>query len=120
MQNKKSVRDTFSDIAYEGRFDGDSREDGFNAEIYLGQVRFRVQVSWCDNWEHVSVSVVGNRKATPTWDEMCAIKDMIFAPDECVIQYHPPASDYVNTHPGVLHLWRPVNGEIPMPPKWMV
>jgi len=74
-----------------------------------------------DGWEHVSVHVVDNGKQeTPTWDEMCQIKDMFWGDDDCVIQYHPPKSDYVNNHQHCLHLWRPVGIEIPTPPSIMV
>jgi len=67
-------------------------------------------------WDHVSIHPK-NQKRCPSWDEMCAIKDMFFGPEETVVQYHPPKSKYVNIHPHVLHLWRPNNGaEIPMPP----
>ena len=68
-------------------------------------------------WEHVSVSLPDR---TPTWDEMCAIKAMFWDADDCVIQYHPPRSSYINNHPHCLHLWRPVGHDIPMPPSWMV
>ena len=67
-------------------------------------------------WEHVSVSC-SNR--CPNWPEMAFVKDLFWGPDECVVQYHPPEKDYVNNHPGVLHLWKaPV--VMPMPPKWQV
>lgn len=68
-------------------------------------------------WEHVSVSVP-NR--CPTWQEMCFIKDLFFEAEDCVIQYHPPKSDYVNLHRYVLHLWRPIDIKIPLPPKEFV
>lgn len=73
-------------------------------------------------WEHVSVSYCNQkRKACPTWEEMCAIKDMFFDPEECVMQLHPPKSEYVNNHPYCLHLWRPNNGSaIPTPPRILV
>lgn len=72
-------------------------------------------------WEHVSVSPGSpNRKKCPTWDEMCAIKDMFFEPEETVVQYHPPRSEYVNNHPYCLHMWRPTDCEIPRPPSIMV
>lgn len=64
-------------------------------------------------WEHVSVSAA-NRE--PTWAEMCWIKGLFWSEEELVIQYHPPASVYVNVHRHVLHLWRPVGVEVPMPP----
>lgn len=63
-------------------------------------------------WDHVSVST---EKRVPSWKEMCWVKDLFFEPEECVVQFHPPKSQYVNNHPNVLHLWRVV-GQFPMPP----
>lgn len=57
-------------------------------------------------WEHVSVSVYPSAKRLPTWDEMAHVKDLFWAPDETVVQFHPPESEYVNVHQ-VLHLWKP-------------
>ena len=68
-------------------------------------------------WEHVSVS---RRDRCPTWDEMCQIKAMFWDEDDCVIQYHPPRSEYVNNHPNCLHLWRPIGVSLPIPPSIMV
>lgn len=65
-------------------------------------------------WEHVSVSK--HNGLLPTWRQMCWIKSLFWEDEECVIQYHPPKSRYVNVHPGVLHMWRPVAETIPMPP----
>lgn len=67
-------------------------------------------------FEHASVSVVGEERC-PTWAEMCYIKDLFWGPEECVIQYHPPRSQYVNNHPYVLHLWKPKGVAIPLPPR---
>jgi hypothetical protein len=64
-------------------------------------------------WEHVSVSLP-NR--CPTWDEMCFIKDLFWSDDEVVMQLHPRRADYVNNHPYCLHLWRPFNAALPLPP----
>ena len=58
--------------------------------------------------EHVSVSL---RRRCPTWDEMCMVKDIFWADEECVVQFHPPKSKYVNFHPYCLHLWRKVGWE---------
>src|SRR4051812_27513200 len=46
-------------------------------------------------WDHVSVSIEGR---CPNWKEMCFVKDLFFDEQEAVIQYHPPASMYVNNH----------------------
>lgn len=69
-------------------------------------------------WEHVSVSL--NKNRCPTWEEMCMVKDLFWDKEDCVIQYHPPKSQYVNNHPNVLHLWRPIGVSIPMPDSIMV
>lgn len=68
-------------------------------------------------WDHVSVSTP-NR--APTWDEMCFVKSLFFDDEECVVQYHPPRSDYVNYHPNCLHLWRWDGGAFPRPPSILV
>lgn len=44
--------------------------------------------SFGGGWEHVSVSFASR---CPTWDEMCEVKDIFWTPEECVVQYHPPA-----------------------------
>lgn len=74
-------------------------------------------------FDHVSVSVNTSglpHKRTPTWEEMNWVKDIFFEPEELVIQYHPPKSQYVNNHEHVLHLWKIVGFEIPLPPKQCV
>ena len=68
-------------------------------------------------WEHVSVST---EHRTPNWAEMCFVKDLFFEDNECVVQYHPPAAKHINHHPYVLHMWRPTDVELPMPPMIMV
>ena len=68
-------------------------------------------------WEHVSVKC---RNRCPNWQEMSFVKDLFWADDECVIQYHPPKADYVNVHPYVLHLWKPVDHNIPTPPTGLI
>ena len=68
-------------------------------------------------WEHVSVS---RTDRCPTWDEMCQVKAMFWDDEDCVVQFHPPRSEYVDNHPFCLHLWRPVNGAFPMPDSILV
>lgn len=85
--------------------------------------QFRVQASDAMGWEHVSVSVALPGKHAlrcPSWDEMCYIKRLFWDDEDCVIQYHPSKSEYVNRHPFVLHLWRPVDQVIPIPQKIMI
>lgn len=68
-------------------------------------------------WEHVSVSTLTR---VPTWEEMCFVKDLFWDEEECVVQFHPPKSDYVNYHPYCLHMWRHVRKEFPRPPSIFV
>lgn len=68
-------------------------------------------------WEHVSVSA---EHRPPIWEEMCWIKDIFWDEHEMALQYHPPKSEYVNFHPNVLHIWKPVRMSIPMPPVLLV
>jgi len=72
-----------------------------------------------EGWEHVSVGLQG-RSIVPSWDIMCQVKDLFWDPEDCVVQFHPPRSQYVNYHPGVLHLWRPVNQNVETPPTILV
>lgn len=80
-----------------------------------------LKVLTCDGldtgWEHVSVSLADKQNKPPTWDEMCLVKRLFWTDNECVVQFHPAQRDYVNQHPGVLHLWKRVDGDFPMPPK---
>lgn len=76
-----------------------------------------------EGWEHVSVSLVStNRKVErcPTWEEMCFVKKEFWSDTDCVVQYHPPKSEYVNNHQYCLHLWRPIDRELSMPPSILV
>jgi hypothetical protein len=68
-------------------------------------------------WEHVSVSLPTR---CPTWAEMAFIKSVFWDADDTVVQYHPPESEYVNNHPFCLHLWRPIEKQIPLPPSILV
>ena len=54
------------------------------------------------------------------WTEMCQIKDMFWNDDEVVMQIHPAKSNYVNLMPNCLHLWSPIEQEIPVPPTLYV
>jgi hypothetical protein len=78
---------------------------------------FTVIASDEGGWEHVSVSL---KSRCPTWAEMCYIKATFWDDDDCVLQFHPPQTDYINCHPFCLHLWRPVGRDVETPPWWMV
>lgn len=72
-----------------------------------------------EKWEHVSVHAyrtIGGQQRTPTWKEMSYVKRLCWDGEDVVMQLHPRESEYVNNHPNVLHLWRPINATIPTPP----
>jgi hypothetical protein len=64
-------------------------------------------------WEHVSVSLY-KRSGLPTWNLMCRVKELFWTPEETVVQFHPPKSEYVSIAE-VLHLWKPPY-ELQLPP----
>lgn len=116
-----------------------SYKDGFNGFFEIPHPNlygyyFSVQCSDGEGWEHVSVTVYPPRKRTkrgkptpprpeprlPGWEEMCFIKDLFWDEEERVVQYHPPKSEYVNLHPAVLHMWRPIEEAVPFPPGKLV
>lgn len=100
---------------------GSTSEAGNNGAFFIPRngknTPMKVIASDGMGWEHVSVSLPDR---CPTWKEMCMIKDLFWEPEDTVIQYHPPKSEYINNHPNCLHLWRPVGIEIPLPDKFMV
>lgn len=101
---------------------GSDETNGFNGLFIFASpmdsaMALRVICSDGLGWEHVSVSTV---RRTPTWEEMCWIKDVFWDAEECVTQFHPPKSKYVNCHKFCLHLWKPTGIDIPTPPEWMV
>jgi hypothetical protein len=95
---------------------GDEYNGMFLVPLKYGQF-VKVMASNGMGWEHVSVS---REDRCPTWDEMCQVKALFWSDEDCVIQYHPPKSEYVNQHPFCLHLWRPMEVILPRPPKILV
>lgn len=105
-----------------GAFDVASPEPGWRLAIIAGD--------GC-GWEHVSVHAYRRRGRTtqarilgavgvvqgrvPIWREMAFVKDLFWDAEDLVIQIHPPRSEYVNQHPHVLHLWRPIGQDVPRP-----
>jgi hypothetical protein len=91
--------------------------DGGAYQVNMNYGKLMIIASFGGGWDHVSVSY---KNRCPTWDETCLVKDIFFDKDEAVVQYHPAEKDYINKHPYCLHLWKPQEQEILMPPKWMV
>ena len=67
----------------------------------------------------MSVSLVPDTQ-TPSWEDMCYIKDLFWSEDDWVQQFHPAKDDYVDEHPHCLHMWRPIGKEFPTPPAILV
>jgi hypothetical protein len=94
---------------------------GFNGlfEFNIGTYRLLCISSDGEGWKHVSVSIFGSKKPPP-WEVMCKIKDLFWDPEDWVIQFHPARSQYVNNVEGCLHLWQPLDGQLPTPPAHLV
>lgn len=75
-----------------------------------------------EGWEHVSVSIKKPNGITriPSWDEMCMVKELFWDKEDCIVQFHPPKSQYVNMHPNVLHLWRKQGIKFETPPSILI
>ena len=94
-------------------------DDGFGGYMNVDRTDMTFVASWGGGWEHVSVAPV-KRNKIPTWEQMCAVKDVFFKDDEAVIQIHPPKAEYVNMMTNCLHLWRPISKRLVLPPSFMV
>lgn len=79
-----------------------------------------------EGWEHVSVVRRVRKRGgkwkpqIPTWGQMCEVKGWFWEEEEAVVQFHPARSEYVNQHAFCLHLWRPTEEALPVPPSEMV
>lgn len=94
-------------------------KDGFGGTFYDKKSRCNLNfiMSWGAGFEHCSVSMPTR---CPSWEQMCAIKDAFWNDDEVCMQLHPAKKDYVNNHPYCLHIWKPINEKIPLPPTILV
>lgn len=95
--------------------------DGWNGHFMVpleGEL-WMVRISDGMGWRHLSVSNA-QKRVLPSWHIMCRLKESFFGDEDWVCQYHPPKADNINDHPFVLHLWMPLNEELPKPPVIMV
>lgn len=95
--------------------------DGFNGKFLFRLNGLPLEVIASDGlgWDHVSVTLL-NSNLPPSWSVMCQIKRLFWGDDEWVVQFHPPKDQYVDNHPGCLHLWRCTSASQPTPRKEMV
>ena len=93
--------------------------DGFGGTFYDKKSRCFLNfiISWGAGFEHCSVSLP-NR--CPSWEQMCVMKELFWKDDETCMELHPSKENYINNHPYCLHIWRPINESIPLPPSIMV
>lgn len=119
---RKGARITMKDLSYLDEYRipllgnyGDEHNGFFVLKI-KGE-KYRIMASNGCNWEHVSIS---HDHKIPSWTVMCMVKDMFFEEHECVVQYHPPKSEYINNHPRCLHLWKPLEEDMPVPPSILI
>lgn len=97
-------------------------EDGFNGAfcLHINGLPIKCIASDGMGWQHVSVSIHGRPSLCPSWQIMCKIKELFWEAEDWVVQFHPAQSEYVNNHPGCLHLWRPTNVPLPTPDSVLV
>jgi hypothetical protein len=117
MRNLDTINHLRSDSRDLYGSNGDSGNGVFMITSKIDHTTLVVVASDQLGWDHVSVS---HRKRVPNWYEMEQVKAMFFEEDETCMQLHVPASDHINNHANVLHLWRPQKAEIPRPPSIMV
>jgi hypothetical protein len=61
-------------------------------------------------WVHLSVS--RRNQQMPSWECMSEVKEVFCGRDRTALQVHPPRQHWVNIHPGVLHLWCCLDGDV--------
>lgn len=113
MRNIEIIKSNrYLNVKKEGR-------DGFGGTFYDKKSRCYLNfiMSWGAGWEHCSVSLPTR---TPSWEQMCAIKDLMWDENEVCYELHPAKKDYINNHPYCLHIWKPIDQKIPLPPSIMV
>ena len=97
----------------------DDGESGFACRVQLDSDLLQIIASWGEGWDHVSVTKVSDDRP-PSWKTMSWVKELFWRDDEAVMQLHPAKRDWINNHPGCLHLWKPQHAAIPLPPPIMV
>lgn len=72
-------------------------------------------------WEHCSVHMqTVHGEIAPSWNEMSRVRDLFWGEDEVIMQLHVAGVNHIDINKHVLHLWKPLNQTIPLPPKELV
>jgi hypothetical protein len=75
---------------------------------------YHVIISDGMGWRHVSIRNA-QKNVVPSWGIMCRLRDLFFSDDAWVVQFHPPAEEYIDDHPWTLHLWESLDEPMPHP-----
>jgi len=96
---------------------GDHECGAFIVPSPVDQADLKIIASVGEGWDHISVS---RANRCPNWPEMEFVKRLFFKNDEAAMQLHVPPGDHINVHSHCLHIWRPHDVEIPLPPPEFV
>lgn len=91
---------------------GDSKNGVFLVASPIDRQPLVIIASSGEGWDHVSVS---RKNRAPNQTELAHVHRLFFQNTETAVQYFVPPTEHVNNHPHCLHLWRPLEGEIPKP-----
>lgn len=64
------------------------------------------------HWLHVSVS---RSTRLPSYSDMTRVKDLFIGDDAIAYSVFAPDAQHVNIHQNCLHLWAPLDGDLPLP-----
>lgn len=122
MKNLNNINNFRRVDLYGDGFIGDEYNGAFMIDKYKDGEFYLVVASNGEGWDHISVSLHrkngANIKRCPSFQEMQMVKEKIFGEEEVVFQLHPREEDYINTHPYCLHLWKPNNCSMIVPPLY--
>ena len=120
MKNLDNISNFRRIDLYGDGFLGDEANGAFIIDRYNTGEFYLVIASNGQGWDHVSVTTHkkngGSVKKCPSYQEMMMIKEKLFSEEDVVFQLHPREEDYINTHPYCLHLWKPNNCNMVVPP----
>lgn len=120
MKNLDNISNFRRIDLYGDGFLGDEANGAFIIDRYNNGEFYLVIASNGQEWDHVSVTIHkkngGSVKKCPSYQEMMMIKEKLFSEEDVVFQLHPREEDYINTHPYCLHLWKPNNCNMVVPP----
>jgi len=117
LNNLNKFRNTSLEVVEMYGSTGNQENGVFHFGSNIDGAEMRVVAAIGMGWEHVSVS---RKNRCPNWPEMEYIRKLFFRPDETVMQLHVPEEEHINCHANCLHMWRPIDQEIPQPPSIMV